>query len=197
MNKRIAYRITIISVLVIALFIAATMVIERATESKKDIPVLGEVQPFAFVNQDGASFGLEQLKGKISVVDFMFTSCHGPCPIMSDFMAHLYRAYETSAGIQFVSISVDPEVDTIPVLKQYASEKGVNDLRWNFLRGEIDSVKSLSENSFMLAADDLPGYHSIKFVLLDKDAKIRGYYNGTDALSIEHLKEDLNQLAGE
>lgn len=197
MNKRIVYRVTIISVLVIILFIAATMVIDRAHESKKEIPVLGQVQPFGFINQDGVPFGLDQLKGKFSVVDFMFTRCHGPCPIMSDYMAHLYRKYESSPDIQFVSISVDPENDSLSVLKNYAVEKGVTDSRWNFLRGEIEDVKDLSENSFLLAADDLPGYHSIKFVLLDKNAQIRGYYTGTEALSIEHLKEDLKQLAGE
>lgn len=197
MNKRIIYRVSIIAVLVIILFGAAMMVIEKATVSKKEVPILGEIQPFEFVNQDGQPFGLNELKGKISVVDFFFTSCHGPCPIMSDFMAHLYRTYESHPEIQFVSISVDPEVDSLSVLKAYAGERKVSDSRWNFLWAEMDSVKNLSENSFMLAADDLPGYHSIKFVLLDKNANIRGYYNGTEALSIEHLKEDIKALAGE
>lgn len=199
MNSKniIAFRIVIVVILLAIMLTAALVVLKRADQAKMNIPVLGEIQPFEFVNQDDQPFGLDQLKGKITVVDFFFSRCHGPCPIMSDYMGQLYEMYKDQPEIQFVSISVEPSHDSLEVLKSYAAEYKVTDNRWNFLRGDIDSVSYLCENSFMLAADELPGAHSIKFVLLDKQARIRGYFNGTEALSIESLKKNINQLAKE
>ncbi len=183
--------------LLIVLVVGAYFVINTAQKSVADLPILGEVPKFTFTNQHSKPFSQENLKGKITVVDFIFTNCHGPCPIMSANMAELYRLSESTDKIQFVSISVDPERDTIETLLEYSKNFDVNDNRWQFLYSEIEGVKELCEGGFMLAADDLPGNHSTKFIMVDQLGLIRGYYDGTDEASINILKTHLRQLLSE
>lgn len=176
------------------LAIAAFLVIEKANQSRSNLPTYGEVPGFTFKDSQGNLFGKEQLLGKISIIDFFFTSCRGPCPVMSSNMADLYRAFSTSDEIQLVSISVDPKVDTPEVLSQYAEAHGVTDNRWRFLRADIADVIKLSEEGFHLAADNLPSMHSTKFILVDENAEIRGYYSGTDEASMKILISDVREL---
>lgn len=183
--------------LIVLMIVIGYNVIEKAQNSVADLPFLGEVPQFSFVSQANQPYGLENLKGKISVVDFMFTRCLGPCPVMSGNMAKLYQATATHPDVQYVSISVDPEFDSISVLAEYASSFNVNDNRWTFLRGEMDSVKSLCEGGFMLAADELPGNHSTKFILVDQSGFIRGYYDGMSEASMTILKTDIRQLVNQ
>ncbi|MGH8014814.1 MAG: SCO family protein, partial [Candidatus Zixiibacteriota bacterium] len=149
--------ILIVGAVVLILGVTATFVIIEAQSSKSDLEVLGTVPPFELTERSGLSYGTTQMKGKIIVVDFIFTSCEGPCPVMADNMSSLYQAFAGSDKVQFVSISVDPTRDRLQVLQDYARKQGVSDNRWVFLRGEIDTIKWLSEGVFKLAADDLPG----------------------------------------
>lgn len=171
-------------------------VIGQAQKSVSELPVLGELPEFEFVASDGSSFGRADMIGRLNVVDFFFTRCLGPCPIMSANMADLYNKMDGNDKIRFISISVDPEFDSLSVLKEYGSEFGVTDRRWVFLRGEQEAVKRLSEEGFMLAAESLPVGHSTRFVLVDEKARIRGYYSGTDKASLDILITHLRQLAG-
>lgn len=182
----------------VALFLGVIgyWVIGQAQKSVSELPVLGELPPFEFVASDGSSFGRADMIGHLNVVDFMFTRCQGPCPIMSANMADLYRKMEGNDLVQFISISVDPEFDSPSVLRKYGNELGVTDSRWLFLRGEQEAVKQLSEEGFMLAAGGLPAGHSTRFVLVDEKARIRGYYSGTDRASLDILITHLRQLAG-
>jgi protein SCO1/2 len=152
---------------------------------------LGQLPDFNFVESTGRPFGLNELKGKINVVDFIFTSCPMICPVMSGKMAQLYRDFADKPQVRFVSITVDPETDTLPVLQAYAKSHGVTDNRWVFLRGPIEDIVSLSEKGFMLAADRLPGGHSTRFILVDDQGGIRGYYDSYDDLSLAKLREDI------
>lgn len=186
--------------LIIALFILAVILIGSAvfmkwsTEQTEELPLFGELPEFQFTDHTSASFGKSNLVGKISVVDFIFTRCKGPCPVMAVNMGQLYREYATDNRIQFVSISVEPEYDTPEVLTQYADLQGVTDDRWRFLIAQIEDVVLLSELGFKLAADDLPGAHSTRFVLVDTLAQIRGYYSGTDTASVAMIKADISKL---
>jgi protein SCO1/2 len=186
--------------LIIALFILAVILIGSAvlmkwsTEKAEGLPLFGELPEFQFTDHNEASFGKSNLIGKISVVDFIFTRCKGPCPVMAVNMGQLYREYETDNRIQFISISVEPSHDTPEVLTQYANAQAVNDARWKFLNAPISQVVELSEHGFKLAADDLPGGHSTRFVLLDTLAQIRGYYSGTDTASVAMLMADISKL---
>lgn len=163
--------------------------------SSQKLPVLGHVPNFEFVESGGKPFGLEDMKGTINVVDFIFTNCPGACPVMSSKMVRLYQHYKGNDQIRFVSISVDPERDTLETLTQYAADQGVTDDRWVFLRAPIEQVVELSVKGMMLAADNLPMGHSTKFVLIDADGKIRGYYDGLSDASMEELKVSIRELA--
>ncbi|HWR83696.1 MAG TPA: SCO family protein [Candidatus Deferrimicrobium sp.] len=181
-------------VVMAALIAAAILITKQADESRSTLPVLGQVGPFEFVQQTGGTFGLSNLKGNIAVVDFIFTRCTGPCPVMSAAMAELYTAFEGSNKVQFISITVDPEYDSVDVLNRYAQSFGVVDDRWVFLRGPMEEIKRISENDFMLAADDLPAGHSTRFVLVDENGQIRGYYSGVDNASVNVLKSHIREL---
>ncbi|MBD3234265.1 MAG: redoxin domain-containing protein [candidate division Zixibacteria bacterium] len=194
LDKQVPKKLWIIIPIITFLAIVAFLVIEKANQSRSNLPTYGEVPDFAFKDSQGKQFGRDELLGKISIIDFFFTSCRGPCPVMSSNMAELYQAFSTSDQVQLVSISVDPEVDTPEVLNQYAEAHGVTDNRWRFLRADLAAVIKLSEKGFHLAAENLPSMHSTKFILVDENAEIRGYYSGTDEASMKILISDVRQL---
>ncbi|SYZ72606.1 Electron transport protein SCO1/SenC [Candidatus Zixiibacteriota bacterium] len=177
------------------LAVAALLVLNKASQSRAEIPVLGQLPAFTFTAQDGQPFGRDNMMGKINVVDFIFTHCKGPCPVMASKMSNLYKLYAGSDKVQFISISVDPENDSLSILREYAARQGVTDNRWVFLRAPLDSVVQLSEKGFMIAADDLPAGHSTKFILVDGQGQIRGYYDGLDDASLEIMKTHIRELA--
>ena len=187
----------IISIVVIVSFlgISATWVISKANESINELPaVIKKVPDFSMTSHIGENFNQDSLLNKISILDFIFTSCPGPCPIMSNNMRTLYRQYKLHPDLQFISISVDPEFDTQEVLKNYADANGVNDERWKFLRADMESVKKLSTDGFMFMSESLPAGHSVKFVLIDENGDVRQYYNGTDDSSISILRTHINSF---
>jgi len=187
----------VIGAMLIIFGITAVIVINWANLSRGNLPVYGTIPEFEFTERSGEPFGLDDMKGKINVVDFFFSNCHGPCPVMSGNMLELYRLYEHTDRIQFISISVDPARDTLPRLREYADELGVTDNRWLFLYAPIEDVVELCEKGFMLAAEDLPGNHSTQFVLVDHLGQIRGYYSGIDEAEQELLKEHIRVLGKE
>ncbi|HKJ68724.1 MAG TPA: SCO family protein [bacterium] len=194
-NKRQFPKIFLwIGAAVVILAVVSAVIIRHARESRTDLPVYATVPEFTFVNQDSISFGSEDLQGKITVLDFFFTNCQGPCPMMSMKMAELYDQYAGAQKVQFVSISVDPARDSLAALQSYQSRYGVSDQRWNFLRAPIGEVRDLSVNGFMLGGD-FPMGHSTRFVLIDPQNRIRGYYSSLEDASIEVLRNDIRTLA--
>ena len=181
----------------IILGIMALLVINQADRSRSALPILGEVPEFTFTERNGQPFGLDNMKGKVNIVDFMFTNCQTKCPIMVVHMAELYQNYKSNDNIQIVSISVDPDRDSLEVLQRYATEHGATDNRWAFLRAPMDKVVDISENGFMLAAEGLPMGHSTKFVLVDPQGKIRSYHDGMDAASVKNIANDIDKLLSE
>jgi protein SCO1/2 len=180
-------------IILFLLSVLALIVINLANKSREDLPILGEVPAFNFVERTGVSFGDENMKGKINIVNFFFTTCKGPCPIMNARVAELYKKYSTTNEVRFVSISVDPKRDSLAVLRQYADEFGVTDDRWLFLRGDLDEVHRVSEKGFMLAGD-LPTIHSTKLILVDENRKIRGYYDSFEEESLRLLTVHVREL---
>lgn len=184
-----------ILVLIFILAAAGAFVINRANISRSDIPILWEVPEFEFVERSGQAFGLDDMKGKLNVVDFIFTSCPDICPVMSARMSELYELYSGFDIVRFVSISVDPERDTLETLQAYAEAWGVIDNRWVFLRAEIEDVVELSEDGFKLQAEDLPMGHSNRFVLVDQNGMIRSYHDSFDDVALGALKKNIRELA--
>ena len=193
-DRKFPILIPIIAAVALVLGLGAILVIKSAESSRSTLPVQGTVPAFEAVNQDGAPFGLQNLKGKISIVNFMFTNCPGICPVMSGNLAKLYNQFFSEPKLQIVSISVDPDRDTLAALRDYAQGFGVNDSRWQFLCMPINDVVNLSENGFKLTAQDLPSGHSSRFVLVDSKGQIRGYYIGTDPDEVDKLARDIPGL---
>ena len=180
------------------LFLAfgANWVIQKADRSH-DIPIIKEVPDFIFHDQAGRLFNNERLASKITVLDFMFTSCTGPCPLMTSNMTDLYQEFRNVMEVQFVSVTVDPLIDSESKLKEYADFVGVDDDRWQFIRSDLESTKDLKQNGFMLYAGELPQGHAIKFILIDQDGNIRKYFDGTDETSLAVLRKDITNLVKE
>jgi protein SCO1/2 len=163
----------------------------------RELPILASLPPFEMYDHRGQEVDRDLFTGKISVVDFIFTSCQGPCPIMAVNMKSLYDHYSDESMVQFVSITVDPENDTYDVLQNYALAQGINDSRWIFLRNDLEKVVKLSEDGFFLSAANLPMGHSVKFVLVDSKGNIRKYYSGTDPEDTERLSRSIQSLLHE
>ena len=160
------------------------IVIDKAARSRIDnINFIGKVPSFSLTNFDGSIVTEKQLNNKISIVSFMFTQCEGACPIMSNNIATLQERFSSSNDVQFLSITTDPDFDTLDILNQYSSNYSKND-NWFFLRGDILDIIDLSEKGFFLDAKLLPAGHSLRFVLVDKELNIRKYYKGDEMPNI-------------
>jgi protein SCO1/2 len=169
--------------------------------SNRPLPSYGTVPNFELVNQDARAFGSRQLSGKIWIADFIFTSCPGPCPIISTRMSELQKPLAKS-DVHLISFSVDPEKDTPEVLRAYADKLRKEPLRWDFLTGERATIYSLSRDGFKLGIsdegdDNQNPVHSTRFVLVDRRGAIRGYYDALAPDGVTKLLADTNHLLRE
>ncbi|MEP6957051.1 MAG: SCO family protein [Chthoniobacterales bacterium] len=169
-----------------------------ARSSHRPISSYGTVPQFELTNQNGQSFGSAQLAGKIWIADFIFTSCPGPCPIISSRMSELQRPLENS-DVHLVTFTVDPETDTPAVLRDYAERLHARPGRWDFLTCAKETLYPLTQNGFKLAvvegaAEDGGPVHSTRAVLVDRQGTIRGYYDITAPDGVTTLLADTSQL---
>lgn len=160
------------------------------------------IPPFRFVDQDSLLVTEQDAKGKIVVADFFFSSCPTICPVMKSQMQRVYRKFHNHPDILLLSHTIDPQTDSVKVLKKLATKLGVNDRKWLFLTGSKHSLHRIAKESYYLSAMDdkeAPGgkLHSGKFVLLDENQQIRGYYDGTDAEEVDLLVADIKILLQE
>ncbi len=173
--------------------LAAIILLAGACTASEQLPVLHIVPDFRLMEASGHPFGRTELLGRVHVVDFFFTECPLACPTMTVEMQRLAQDFEND-DLGLVSISVDPEHDTSEVLTAYRRKLEVSPENWSFLRGELEEVREVSEKGFLLAASDLPYGHSLRFVLLDHQARIRGYYQSDDKADLIRLRRDLRNL---
>ena len=166
----------------------------RRDATVEPLPTLGLLPDFALVNQHGAEVGLASLANRIWVADFFFTTCAGPCPIMSSKMAALQHTFKRAPQVHLVSITVNPEVDTPDVLLAYAGRYHAAHDRWTFLSGSRDEVTALALDGFHLGAGNEPIHHSTYFTLVDGEGRLRGYYDSTDPRAVDQLVADIQQL---
>lgn len=159
------------------------------------LPVLGAVPEFQLVSQSGQTFDSHVLDGHIWVADFFYTTCTGPCPMMSSQM-HRLQAQTTGAlaDVKLVSFTVDPAHDTPPVMAAYAKNFKQDPARWTLLTGPQATLNDLGLNTFKLNSVDGSLGHSTRFVLVDRQRRIRGYYLFGDADFERNLMRDLRQL---
>jgi protein SCO1/2 len=162
------------------------------------------VNDFSFKNQLGTTVSLADLPGKVIVADFFFTRCPSICPKLTANIRKLQDALSSKdqfkqlnpAFIQFLSFSVDPDRDSVPVLKSYADKFGVNPDSWWLLTGPKKKIYDFSLNELKLGLADGEGVdsnfiHTQKLVLLDKEHLVRGYYNGLDSMDLNKLANDM------
>ena len=154
------------------------------------------VADFELLNQNGETITQDHYKDKIYVVDFFFTSCPTICPIMTTNMVVLQNEFLKNEDIMFLSLSVTPTIDSIPVLRKYATEKGVIDSKWNVTTGNKKHIYELARKSYFAVVEQGDGglqdfIHTPNFILVDKKKQIRGIYDGTNNKEIERLVNDL------
>jgi protein SCO1/2 len=168
---------------------------------QRTVSSYGTVPSFQLTNQNGQPFGSTQLAGKIWIADFVYTTCPGPCPMISSRMSELQKPLEKT-DVHLVSFSVDPEKDTPAVLRRYAERLQAEPGRWDFLTGPKSAIYNLSHDGFKLAISDgsdaqrIP-VHSTRIVLVDRRGQIRGYYDATEADAVTKLVADTNHLLRE
>ncbi len=159
------------------------------------LPKTGIVPSFQLVDQNGQSFGSQQLLGKIWIADFVYSTCPGPCPMISSRMGETQKPLRDT-DVQLVSFSVDPEHDTPAVLREYAAKLNAQD-RWHFLTGDKSTIYRLSRDGFKLASGEggaAGPIHSTRIVLVDRSSMIRGYYDATDADAVTRILADVAHL---
>ncbi len=193
-SKRIFIILVIVSTALFSFFLTYLFKIET---KPRVLPIAGEVPDFVLKDSQGEPFTSQQLKGKIWVADFIFTTCGGICPLMTKNMAQLHRSFLGLKNISLVSISVNPEQDTPEALKAYALKFNADTSQWHFLTGTRESIQHIATQGFKLGSVKEPVFHSAQFVLVDKDFKIRGYYEGTVPAQIAQLFKDIAQLMKE
>lgn len=167
----------------------------RASARYYDEP-LGFVPDFEFDAHTGERFSKDELNNKVFVADFFFTQCDAACPMMSSNMSRVQKAFATEEDFKIVSFSLDPAKDDIQALARYASAFEAIDGSWYFLRGERDEIYDLGMKGFMQAMVWNEGVvdHSEKFILVDRNGGIRGFYQGTDTKEVGQLINDVRYL---
>ncbi|GHA45714.1 hypothetical protein GCM10007103_28520 [Salinimicrobium marinum] len=160
------------------------------------------ISDFELLNQNGDTITQEFYRDKIYIADFFFTTCQTICPIMTDHMLQIQGELKDDPEVLLLSHTVIPKADSVPQLKKYALEKGVNDSQWNLVTGDKKQIYELARKSYLAAKSEGDGgtfdmIHTENFVLVDKKNRIRGFYDGTDPKAIEELLEDLTILKKE
>jgi protein SCO1/2 len=182
------------------LFLREERVAGRAARSPQ---VLGTVPHFALVESGGTPFGLGDLAGSPWIADFVFTRCRMSCPLLTRKMLELRGRLPASTRARLVSVSVDPEHDSPEVLRRYAAENGIDGPGWVFLTGTRADVRRLVREGFHLPVEDTPDdpaspiLHADRFVLVDGEARVRGYYAALEPEELDRLLADLERVEAE
>ncbi len=155
------------------------------------LPVYGTAADFTLTERSGLKLSRQDFLNSVWVADFVFTHCAGQCPLMTMAMSRLQKTLPP--GVRLASFSVDPKRDTPDVLSQYADNYGAEKGKWFFLTGPFEEISRVAASFYMNQGED-PNIHSTRFVLLDRQAKIRGYYDQTDPKAMEKLVQDAASL---
>lgn len=201
--------------MVVGLATSITLLLSSCIEQKEEkLPIYGEkditatdtvyhtIGKFKLVNQDSSLVTNATLQDKIYVADFFFTSCRTICPVMKTQMHRVYQAFEDDPEVLIVSHTIDPEYDTVGLLKDYAERLNVRSNKWHFLTGNKDSIYHLAQTSYFVTAmedeAEADGFiHSGAFLLIDKKGRIRGKYDGTKEEDIDKLLRHIEILKKE
>lgn len=196
------------------LAISATLFFSCTADKTSKLPILGRhdyietdhgtdtvfhsVKPFSFIDQDSTVITNDTYANQVYVSDFFFTSCPSICPLMKVQMLRIYDKYQNNPNVGILSHTIDPEYDDVARLKDYAERLDVTSNKWHFVTGVKDSIYNMAQTSYYIGVrDDGSFEHSGKFVLVDKQQRIRGIYDGTEEKSINKLLKDMDLLLQE
>ena len=157
------------------------------------------IADFKLINQNGDTITQANYADKIYIADFFFTTCPTICPLMTANMADIQQIIKGDEEVLLLSHSVTPEIDSVQQLKKYALEKGVIDAKWNLVTGDKKQIYELARKSYLAVLTDGDGgpydmIHTENFILVDKERRIRGFYDGTSSEEVAQLLEDLKVL---
>ena len=217
------YKIVILGVItVVGIFIGYYVSIQK----KETLPVLNpnqlkpemvdeelrnkghghRIESFELYNQDGKTITEDEVKGKVHVAEYFFTHCQSICPVMNKQMQRVHKKFKSNGDVKILSFTVDPENDTIQRMKWYANKHGASGDNWHFLTGEKDDLYRLARTSYFVlkpaearnlgdAGSDF--IHTNNFVLVDREMRIRGYYDGTKQAEVTKMMSDMELLLEE
>ena len=171
-------------------------------ESIQYVKKYHRIVDFSLTNQNNETVTHSDYDGHIYVADFFFTTCPSICPIMTDNMVHLQSMLNDLPEVKLLSFSVTPDIDTPQVLQAYAEKKGVDQNRWNLVTGDKKEIYNLARKSYLVVQEDGSGdehdmIHTENFVLIDKQRRIRGYYDGTQRDAMDQILADIQILRKE
>lgn len=157
---------------------------------------------FNLTDQDGNTVTPNNFKDKIYVTDFFFVTCPTICPKMTDQMLRVYEEFKDNDAVLLLSHTVMPEEDSVPVLKEYADKIEVNSNKWKFVTGDKKQIYDLARKTYFAAVTEGDGgvddfIHTENFVLVDKEKRLRGFYDGTSKKDVDRLINDIYTLLSE
>lgn len=200
--KRLPLTAWVVAFLTSAVLIAGAYRLFRGSERHdlEEMAPLGNVPEFRFTTQEGKTLTRADLLGKVWVVDFFFTRCPGPCPMMTSRMAEISRALNKTKDVRLVSVSIDPTHDTPAVLAEYASRMSADPSRWIFLTGPQGEIEEFTRRGMLqvLAKDpDNVPTHSTRFLVIDREGRIRKSRNLDEPELVQKLFMDIGGLLRE
>jgi len=196
------------------LFVIGFVLVACAPKKEERLPIFGEktvegmdtvyhtIGNFQFVDQDSALVTPDTYKNKIYVADFFFTSCRTICPIMKTQMRRVYDSIQNDPSVLLLSHSIDPEYDTVALLHDFAQRLDVKSEKWHFVTGVKDSIYKIAQTGYFATAmedkSEPDGFiHSGAFLLIDKEKRIRGKYDGTKEDDVNRMLGDIRKLERE
>lgn len=208
MSKKNVFYIIFFALLAIAFLGYSGYVLKDEKGSffgEEKLPVLGTnghiVGGFSFTNQEGKTITRKDVEGKIYVAEYFFTTCTGICPKMNANMTKVYATYKDEPRFRILSHTVDPETDSVPVLKQYAEEHGADPKNWWFLTGTKKELYKLARAGYLVDDGTYTGdedfVHTQWFALVDGEGRVRGLYEGTKKPDVDKLIGDISRLLKE
>ena len=171
----------------------------REIEQNGQDTVYHTIPNFSFINQDSTVVTAKTFEDKVYVADFFFTTCTTICPIMKNEMERVYEEFKGNSDVTFLSHTIDPGHDSVPVLKEYAKDLGIENDQWHLVTGAPDEIFNIAQKHYMVTAledSTVPDgvLHSGAFILVDQQKRIRGYYDGTDSEEVDRLIKDIPKL---
>jgi len=168
------------------------------------LPVLNTVQPFAFLRQDSTTASQKDIRNRVYVAEYFFTTCKGICPKMNKNMKAIYEQFKTDSNFLIVSHTVNPDTDSLPVLRHYADSLGADVSNWWFLTGSKESLYKTARESYLLDDPknsskniDEQFLHTQFFTLVDRQGRVRGVYDGIKKEEVDQLMTDIKTLIKE